>query len=67
MGHKFPKVHLQTLYNYIKMHDGETLTQKKIAAFTGISPKTIRKDLKYLQKRDIIQIDEFKTFTLIDY
>lgn len=66
MGHKFPKTHQQSVFKYLLLHDGETILQKNICRDTGVSPKTVRKDLKYFEKREIIHRDG-KDISILDY
>lgn len=66
MGHKFPKTHQQSIFKYLLLHDGETILQKNISRDTGVGLKTIRRDLKYFEKRGIIHRDG-KDISVLDY
>lgn len=51
----FPKAHINAVFRYLKLHDGETLLVKNIARDIGCGTWTVSRDLKWLQKRGIIR------------
>lgn len=57
MSVKFHKTHIKLVYQYILLHDGQTLLQKNISRDTGVGIHTVGRDLKYLLKRRLIKRD----------
>ena len=51
---QFHNKFIQTIYKYLYVHSGQTILIKDISAETGISQPTIRKYLKWLQRRGLI-------------
>lgn len=64
MGHIFPKLHLQRVYQYIKLHDGETILKKDIAKNAKVGKNTVTRDVRWLLKRGIVRC-EGKTFSIV--
>lgn len=61
---KFFNKHLDKIYKYLYIHDGETLLLKNIAAEINTSRPTLNKYLKWLERRELIQ-REGKKFKII--
>jgi len=51
---QFHNKFIQSIYKYIYVHSGQTILIKDIAAETGISQPTIRKYIRWLQRRELI-------------
>lgn len=63
MNIHLPNRNLQKIYNYIKLNDGQNILYKDIRDELLISYKTIRKHMKWLERRGLI-IKNGKRITL---
>lgn len=54
----------RVVYNYIKEHDGQTILIKNIEKETAITPTTIRRKIKLLVEKGLINRDG-KNFSII--
>lgn len=48
---------LQKVYKYIYIHDDETILMKDMEKETGITEKTCRKYVRWLERRELIKKD----------
>ena len=53
----FPRGHIKLVYEYIRMHDGQTLLIKNISRDTGVGQWTVSRDIKWLKERNLIEKD----------
>lgn len=63
---KIRNPYAQIIYQYIYRNDGQTILQIDMAEETGISRPTIRKYLKWLERRQLIKKTGKKFFILPD-
>lgn len=52
---RFFNGNIEKIYQYIYVHDGETILIKDIVAETGISTPTVIKWVRWLERRELIQ------------
>lgn len=52
---KFLNKFIEKIYRYIYIHDGETILLKDICAATRISEPTVRKYIRWLERRELIK------------
>lgn len=53
----FRNKYIQRIYNYIYIHDDETILLKDMSDDTRFCQKTCRKYIKWLEKRELIKKD----------
>lgn len=55
MNIKFKSIYLKSIYNFIKLNDGQTILYKDIMEEFAISYPTVRKNIQWLLDRDLIE------------
>jgi Mn-dependent DtxR family transcriptional regulator len=63
---RFPNSYLNRIYKYLYINDGQTILLQDIAEDLNISRPTIRKYLKWLERRNIIE-RMGKKITILQY
>ncbi len=59
----FPNSYIRRIYNYIKLNDGENILIYEMSARLMISQPTIRKYLKWLERRELIRREKKRIWT----
>lgn len=61
----FPNLIVQRIYKHIKLNEGQTLLRQDIAEELNLSLPTVRKHIRWLEKRRLIKING-KKISLIE-